>query len=160
MAFDRDEELHDDLSDRPTLPYDLREYAKLHTGPESWTAERVAEARVSEVRVVATTPLPPDLFTELDEPLEPAPTLRSFDVPHVAITVDEVREHALDHREGYVLSLVDGVSNVSALCDITGLPKEETMRVLSELVDRGVISTDDDEVPEAPWQVNVMRYAI
>jgi len=154
MAFERDEELRC-TADRPTLPYDLREYAQLHTGPDSWTAERVAE-----VVSLETPPPPADLLAELDDPLDPEPALRSSDIPHVAITVDEVREHALDHREGYVLSLVDGLSSVSALCDITGLPREETMRVLSELCDRGVISTDDEQTPSGPWQILVQRYAI
>jgi len=132
MSFENDEELGN--GDRPTQEYDLREYAQLHTGPESWTAERVARA--------------------LDE-IEEEPLVRTSDVPQVAITASEVREHALDHREGYVLSLVDGVSTVEALCDITGLPKEETLRVLSELCDRGVITTDDEPIPPAPWHLQI-----
>src|SRR5688572_22615560 len=148
MPFDRDEELEN--GDRPTLPYDLREYAQLHTGPESWTADKLACA----------TPVPADVLAELDEPLEGEPFLRSVDVPHVAIAADEIREHALDHREGYVLSLVDGVSNVDALCEITGLPREETLRVLSELCDRGVLATDDEPLPSPPWHIHIQRYAI
>jgi hypothetical protein len=158
MPIDRDEELEN--GDRPTLPYDLREYAVLHTGPESWTAERAAKALPESQRGPGITPVPADVLAELDEPLEGEPTLRSGDVPQVAISSDEIREHALDHREGYVLSLIDGVSNVEALCDITGLPKEETLRVLAELCDRGVLTMDDEPLPEPPWQIHVQRYAI
>ena len=143
MSFDHNDE---DLTngDRPTLPYDLREYAELHTGPESWTADRVAAAAA----------LADDSEPEADE------ELRADHVPHVAIAASEVREHALDHREGYVLSLVDGVSTVDALCDITGLPKEETMRVLAELCERGVITTEEEPLPHPPWHVHVQDYAI
>jgi DNA-binding IclR family transcriptional regulator len=46
----------------------------------------------------------------------------------------------MDHRAGFVLSLVDGVSAVEAILDVCGMPRAEALRILHELIDIGAIA--------------------
>jgi len=46
----------------------------------------------------------------------------------------------MDHRAGFVLSLVDGVSGVEAILDVCGMPRAEGLRILQELIDIGAIA--------------------
>ena len=50
-----------------------------------------------------------------------------------------VRWLGLDHRAGFLMSCVDGVSTVEDLIDISGMPRLEAMRTLVELLDTDVI---------------------
>ena len=110
--------------ERPTLPFDLSEYARVHTGPRSWTAD----------------------------PREAcAPTLLPNDVPQVAIAARDYDEHALGHKEGFVLSHVDGASTVDELCEVTGLCREETLAVLNGLHDRGVVTVEAEPLASS-WR--------
>jgi hypothetical protein len=45
----------------------------------------------------------------------------------------------IDHRASYVLSLVDGTSNVEAILDASGMPPFDALRILTELVRRRVV---------------------
>ena len=106
----------------PTLPYDLSEFARMHTGPFSWTDE-----------------LPLD-----DEPFDdivsgPLVGVRRSDVPRLAIRAKGTPRPELDHREGWVLSLLDGCSSVERLIDSAGLPESETIEILCLLYARGVV---------------------
>lgn len=106
----------------PTLLCDLSEFARVHTGPFSWTDDAPFD----------------------DEPLDeivsgPLIGLMPTDIPRVAVSTEECMRHAIDHREGFVLSLLDGCSNVETLVDIAGLPEPETLGVLCELCARGLI---------------------
>jgi hypothetical protein len=57
----------------------------------------------------------------------------------VAVPPTQVRWLSLDHRAGFVLSLVDNASTVEELLDISGMPPLDTLRILTELLDQGVI---------------------
>jgi hypothetical protein len=57
----------------------------------------------------------------------------------VAVPPTQVRWLSLDHRAGFVLSLVDNASTVEELLDISGMPPLDTLRILSELLEQGVI---------------------
>ena len=107
----------------PTLPYDLSEFARVQTGPFSWTDEAPFE----------------------DEPFEemiagPLIGVRRSDIPRVAISLAAYEGQALGHREGFVLSLLDGCSTVEHLVEQAGLPEAETLTALCELCARGVIA--------------------
>ncbi len=80
---------------------------------------------------------------------EDFPTLRvvpSFDVasrvPVVSVDPDEIPPSGMDHREGFLLSLVDGESTVEELLDVCAMPHEEALAVLLSLVDRGILSLE------------------
>lgn len=61
-------------------------------------------------------------------------------VPVVSVARDQLRWLSIDHRAGFVLSLIDGVSTVEMLLDVTGMPELDALRILSELVQQRIIS--------------------
>jgi len=52
---------------------------------------------------------------------------------------DQLRWLSLDHRAGFLLSLVDGHSSVDDLLDLCGMPRLEALRLICSLVDQRVI---------------------
>jgi hypothetical protein len=61
-------------------------------------------------------------------------------VPVQLLGAEDARALRMDHRAGFVLSLVDGVSGVEAILDVCGMPRDEAMRILQELIDVGAIA--------------------
>jgi len=51
----------------------------------------------------------------------------------------EVRWLGLDHRAGFLLSLVDGTTTVEEVVDLSGMPRHEALRLLAELLDGGAV---------------------
>jgi len=60
-------------------------------------------------------------------------------VPKLAVDRAKINTLALDHRAGFVLSLVDGRIPIEDILDVSGMPRRDALRILCELVDRGVI---------------------
>lgn len=58
----------------------------------------------------------------------------------VAVAPDQVRWLSLDHRAGFLLSLVDGASTVEELLDISGMPRLEALRHLFMMLEQQVIA--------------------
>jgi hypothetical protein len=48
----------------------------------------------------------------------------------------------LDHRAGFLLSRVDGLSTVEEVLDICGMPRLEALKTLVDLLDRGAIRVE------------------
>lgn len=93
-----------------TAEYDLSEFARLHTGPSSWSAE-----------------------PEQDDP-------RRSDIVKLVPDREEDEEAALvDDREAYVLSLVAPEATVADVLDMAGMPPAEIFAILGSLVQRGVV---------------------
>jgi hypothetical protein len=63
-------------------------------------------------------------------------------VPRIVMGPDQVRWLSLDHRAGFLLSMVDGVSSVDDLLDVSGMPRLDALRVLCGLLDQKAISLD------------------
>jgi hypothetical protein len=61
-------------------------------------------------------------------------------VPVVMVPRDQLRWLSIDHKAGFVLSLVDGVSSVEMIIDVSGMPELDTLRILSELTQQRIIS--------------------
>jgi hypothetical protein len=61
-------------------------------------------------------------------------------VPVVAVPRDQLRWLSIDHKAGFVLSLVDGVSSLEMIIDVSGMPELDTLRILSELAQQRIIS--------------------
>lgn len=57
----------------------------------------------------------------------------------VAVPGDQIRWLSLDHRAGFVLSLIDGNSTVEELLDISGMNRLDALRILYTLYDQRVI---------------------
>ncbi len=61
-------------------------------------------------------------------------------VPVVLVPRDQLRWLSIDHRAGFMLSHIDGVSSVEMILDVSGMPLLEALRILFELVQQRVIS--------------------
>lgn len=61
-------------------------------------------------------------------------------VVNVAMAADQIRWLSLDHRAGFLLSLVDGISNVEEILDVSGMPRLDAMRLLYMLLEQRVIA--------------------
>ena len=107
----------------PTLPIDLSEYARENCGPDSWSAFEAEP-----------------VFDESDMVSGPLLGVRRSDVPRVAVTTEACVEQGLDHRAGFILSLLDGCSTVDTVLDVAGLPEQETLEVLCDLCARGIVT--------------------
>jgi hypothetical protein len=60
-------------------------------------------------------------------------------VPRVSVEADRLRWLSLDHRAGFLLSLIDGFSSLEELLDISGMPRFEALKILCDLLDQDVI---------------------
>ena len=78
---------------------------------------------------------------------EPASTQREIEaandyfgrIPMVAVSPRELELHTLDHREGFLLSRVDGVSTIETILDVCAMPAEEALEILERLTERGIL---------------------
>lgn len=61
-------------------------------------------------------------------------------VPFMAVASDQLRWLSIDHRAGFVLSHVDGISSLEQILDVSGMARLDALRILYELVQHRVIS--------------------
>jgi hypothetical protein len=45
----------------------------------------------------------------------------------------------LDHRAGFLLSLMDGETDVGTVLDLSGMPRDETLVLLDNLIKHGLV---------------------
>jgi hypothetical protein len=60
-------------------------------------------------------------------------------VPRLAMQRSALTGLQLDHRAGFLLSCVDGVSTVEEIIDVSAMPRLDAVRILHELMQEGVI---------------------
>ena len=63
-------------------------------------------------------------------------------VPRVARPPALTDSRSVDHRTGFLLSLIDGVCTLEAIVEACGMPKSDALRILYELVQRGIVAFD------------------
>lgn len=56
-----------------------------------------------------------------------------------SVSTEELKHYSLDNVSGFLLSLMDGDTNVEEVIDISGLPKLLALRHLRSLLERGII---------------------
>jgi len=61
-------------------------------------------------------------------------------VPRVVMGVGGLRELAIDHRAGFLLSHIDGVSSLETILDVSGMARLDAVRILVELVQKRVVA--------------------
>jgi hypothetical protein len=61
-------------------------------------------------------------------------------VPVVAIPTEQLQWLTLDHRAGFLLSHVDGVSTLEEILDISGMNPLDAMRIIYDLLQQKVIA--------------------
>lgn len=108
----------------PTIPFDLREYARIQTGPASWSAHSDAPLHDDPLRNLTTGEL-----------LDVSPS----DVPCLAAARLEDFARPVDDREALILSLVDGEVTVGNILEMVGSPASEALTILCDLCARGVV---------------------
>ena len=81
-----------------------------------------------------------DSERDLDAPAsQTRPLVPAFAVPWLIVTFDELRALPLDHRAGFLVSLIDGRSTVEMIADIAGFDVGEVVATLTRLVQLGAI---------------------
>lgn len=60
-------------------------------------------------------------------------------VAELAIDRDELQWLSLDHRAGFILSLVDGQLTIDDLLDICGMQRLDALQIVAELVEKKVL---------------------
>ena len=61
-------------------------------------------------------------------------------VPTVVVQRAQLRWLSIDHRAGFVLSLIDGSSTLDMILDVSGMPRIDAMRILNELLQQKIVS--------------------
>lgn len=61
-------------------------------------------------------------------------------VPSVVVPADQITWLSLDHRAGFLLSLVDGVSNIEEILDVSGMTRLDALRIMYTLAQQNVIA--------------------
>jgi len=64
-------------------------------------------------------------------------------VLRIVMPSDELRSLNLDHRAGFLLSCIDGMSSIDDILDVSGMRELEALRILFELVQEHVIAPSD-----------------
>jgi hypothetical protein len=94
----------------------------LKTDPNNTDAQRYAESCRDVLKQMYAARLGP-----LDQ------------VPVVAVGGEQLKWLTLDHRAGFLLSHVDGVSTLEEILDVSGMPVLDAMRIITELIAQKVI---------------------
>ena len=68
-----------------------------------------------------------------------------------AIPIEELKGFALDRVSGFLISLMDGATNVEDILDVTGLPRLMVLRRLRNLVERGLVCPASSRRPSSPF---------
>ena len=61
-------------------------------------------------------------------------------VPSVLVQRTQLRWLSIDHRAGFVLSLIDGSSTLEMILDVCGMPRLDAIRILHELVQQKIVA--------------------
>jgi hypothetical protein len=61
-------------------------------------------------------------------------------VPIVTVAREQLRWLSIDHRAGFLLSHIDGVSSLEMILDVSGMPLLDALKILAELSQQKVIS--------------------
>lgn len=61
-------------------------------------------------------------------------------VPMIIVPRTQMRWLSIDHRAGFILSLVDGTSSVEMVLDVSGMPRLDALRILHELMQQRIVA--------------------
>jgi hypothetical protein len=121
-------------SDRPTIPpsFDVVKFAKdsdAHISSAS-PVTPPAEPR-SEVRLMTRPRIDPVTHETWARAMKG--TLQ------VRLGAEDLKRLPLDHRAGFVLSRMDGTLDIDTLVEVSGMPRDEVLRIVRDLYDSGVV---------------------
>jgi Tfp pilus assembly protein PilZ len=103
--------------------------------PEESSVEFIRDEPVSEILPVTSEP----------------PTVRQgrgarsmlARIPVVVVDAEMLRAERLDARAGFLVSLIDGITMVESLLNLSGMSPDETLALLEDLRRRGVVELID-----------------
>jgi hypothetical protein len=61
-------------------------------------------------------------------------------IPMILVDADRLLATKLDARAGFLVALIDGVTSVEALLDLSGMPLRETLDLIEDLRRRGIVA--------------------
>jgi eukaryotic-like serine/threonine-protein kinase len=61
-------------------------------------------------------------------------------VPYLTVELGAITNMNLDHRTGFMLSQIVGTTTIDELLDVSGMARDETLQLLIDLVDRGLVN--------------------
>jgi hypothetical protein len=61
-------------------------------------------------------------------------------VASVAVPPEQITWLSLDHRAGFLLSLIDGTLTIEELLDVSGMSRLDALRIMYTLVQQNVIT--------------------
>jgi hypothetical protein len=131
-------------SDRPTVPpaFDVEQYAK---DSDARLAKAARVARDSDPGGPASQDSPPSGTRLLTRPRADAAlgdeawASAAKGVLVVVMPQEKIKLLPLDHRAGFLLSLMDGVTDLETLLEISPMPRGEALRVVRDLFEAGVV---------------------
>lgn len=86
-------------------------------------------------------PASPRLELEPVDPYPDAPSLGEGEqIPRVLLDPSALQGLDLDHRAGFLLSLIDGMTSVDDLMELSGMPREDVEQLLLRLLELGAIT--------------------
>ena len=132
-------------TDRPTVPpaYDVEQFA------------RESDSRVAVAAAVAVV----EPAHRLDELLDPSSEVRLATrepigdfltheawaaqltgKPVCTMSPSTLKKLPLDHRAGFLLSLMDGTTGLDSLVDVSCMDREEVLHIVRDLAESGVVA--------------------
>jgi hypothetical protein len=124
--------------------------------PPAFNVEQYAKD--SDARVVSARPAVPDADADDQAPELPPSGARLLARPRavallgdeawasvavgalaVVMPPDKLKLLPLDHRAGFLLSLMDGVTDLETLLEISPMPRGEALRVVRDLFESGIV---------------------
>jgi hypothetical protein len=131
-------------SDRPTVPpaFDVAQYAK------------DSDARIGAARPLSLVdpviPPPPRQpkserrlvsRTKVDAVLSDETWAGSMEgSPSVRLQGEQLKQLPLDHKAGFLMSRMDGSTDLETIVAVSAMPRAEALRLLRDLYDAGVIA--------------------
>jgi len=121
--------------ERPTIPpsFDVAKFAK-DSDARLRSAEPSAEGSLprSETRL-ATRP-------EMGAAITDEAWARSMvGTPVVVMASDELCRLPLDHRAGFLISLMDGTIDLETIIEVSSMPHDDALRVVRDLYEAGIV---------------------
>jgi hypothetical protein len=152
------------LGEPPPAPDDPHEAAMAHVHERMAAGDYVAALHAAE-RVLEITP-------DHEAALRVVQQARSImcgayqqhlgaghDVPQIVVPVESLAEYGIDRWAAYILSRVDGKSSIDGLVAGAGFTRLDTLRLLYELVRRGIVAVVRGTPSEEPVAVARIRLA-
>src|ERR1700722_8405812 len=130
-------------NDRPAAPPALELDALTLDSEHPTSVPRARQARVAEAGSVDEPP-----HSEVRRVTRPEMGAVAGDegwaqkmagMPVVVVPVDLLKRLPLDHRDGFLLSLMDGAIDLDTIVEISGIPRGEVIRLVRDLFESGVI---------------------